>query len=187
MPVRLMPATIIDREHIPLWSAKPVDFAVSSIGESGGMWRFVIENTAYLLDPAKADSVGKTNFIDPSRTYPLDGDLSTTGTYVSTTSNGWVDADVGVDMSVVSRYVVLVRVGCYSSYYQTYCVVGLFGSADLVTWVQLWEVQTNSGGEVIAHGLVKPGNFRAFKVMFRRINSDRHVYCRTYELSVYRV
>jgi len=185
MPVRLMPATIIDREHIPLWSAKPVDFAVSSTNESGGMWRFVVENGVYNLDPTKADSYGKTNFINPSRTYPFDGNLATAGSEVYTNSTSWVDADAGVDMSTPNRYLILLKVGV-STTSGSACNIGLFGSEDMVTWTLLWSASSSSLATYYA--LIKPVRCRAVKVMFANSRGGSYYSsCSTYELSLYKV
>jgi len=189
MPVRLMPSAInaINREQVQLWVAKPVDFNFSAVGESEGNWRYVIENDVYRLDPTKADSYGKTNFIDPSRTYPFDGNLETAGSEVETNSTSWVDADAGVDMSVVGRYMVLAKIGFRTSSGGSSGYVGLFVTTNFVEWVNVWIGSGTSLSGQIFYAMVKPRNIRAVKVMFRQYNSSYTTYCRTYELSLYKV
>ena len=185
MPVRLMPSAT-DREQVQLWSAKPVDFAVSSPNESEGMWRFVVESDVYRLDPTKADSYGKTNFIDPSRTYPFDGNLATIGSDVMTNSVSWVNADAGVDMLTTNKYLILWK-GRGSAATGSSCNVGLFVSEDMVTWTLVWSASITSGAGPY-YALIKPVRCRAVKVMFANSRGGSYYSsCSTYELSLYKV
>ena len=185
MPLRLSPIAI-NREQVQLWVTKPVDFTVSAVAESEGNWNYVIENDVYRLDPTKADSYGKTNFIDPSRTYPFDGNLATRGSYVLTNSTTWVEVDVGVDMSTPNRYLILWKFdGLATSGSAGY--VGLFASEDMVTWTLLWSANMRSIG-TIYYVLIKPVRCRAVKAMaYNSVGGSYYTYLSTYELSLYKV
>jgi len=185
MPVRLMPP-VVDKEQIPLWSVRPADFTVGSISDSGGMWRYIIENDVYILDPTKADSYGKPNIVAPSNRYPFDGDLRTQSYTSPVYSTTWVDIDVGVDMSTPNRYLILwkfegiLRSGSAGS-------VGLFASENMVTWTLLWSTNLTPG-TAIYYVLIKPVRCRAVKAMaYNSVGGSYFTGCRTYELSLYKV
>jgi len=185
MPVRLMPF-VIDREQIPLWAMKPADFTVGSVNESGGLWRYVVENSVYVLDPTKADSYGKPNIVVPSNNNPLDGDLSVRSSTPGKNSTVWDDIDVGVDMSTPNRYLILWKFyGSASSGSAGY--VGLFASEDMVTWTLLWYTNVSSSGATY-RVLIKPVRCRAVKAMaYNSVGGSYYTRCNTYELSLYKV
>ena len=185
MPVRLMPSAI-NREQVQLWVVKPVDFIVGTPYESAGRWRFVVDKDVYDLDPTKADSYGKTNFIDPSRTHPFDGILATRGSHVSTNSTTWVDVDVGVDMSTPNRYLILWKFSGFATAGST-GYVGLFASEDMLTWSSLYYRGVGSGS-VDYFVLIKPVRCRALKAMaYNSVGGSYYTYLSTYELSLYKV
>ena len=185
MPVRLMPP-VVDKEQIPLWSVRPADFTVGSVSDSGGMWRYTIENDVYSLDPTGADSYGKPNIVDPSNNYPFDGDLSTRSSSAGVNSTTWIDIDVGVDMSTPNRYLILWKFyGMTRTGSAGY--VGLFASEDMVTWTLLWSTNVPvDGANYIV--LIKPVRCRAVKAMaYNSVGGSYSTRCQTYELSLYKV
>ena len=184
MPLRLVPALVLS--EVQFFDSKMRDYFVSTAAEEDGKFRVYVSDIAYNVDPAKADSVGKPNIINATRTYALDGSLSTTGTTVSTNSTLFVNGDAGVDMETSGRYLVLAKVGLRTQSANS-CVVGLFGSADLVSWYQIAGVSRSGTTEGFAYLAVRTNEYRAFKLMFYSTSSSANAYMRTYELSVFKV
>ena len=142
------------------------------------------------LDLAVHDlAKGKTNIIDSTKTQCLDGDVSTApSSFVYTTSTTPVNADCGVDVGALGLYMVLAKVGSYT----TSAIGGqgyIYGSADGTTYTQL--AQVSLGGtatETIQYLAACPTTpYRYFKIMFNAFSSGYNAYIRTYELAVFKV
>jgi len=185
MPMRLVP--VVDLLKLKMGNIEPV--AITAVGavESGGKWVLRSSDYGLELDPMKAHSVGMTNIVDATNTYPVDGDTSTAGTFVTTSSTTFVDADAGVDMGSTGKYLVIAKIGYLSSSTSNSVYVSVFGSADLSTWEQIMSATGNTTTEFIFRGARVVTRYRAFKVMHRSGSSAYTSSCRTYELSVYRL
>lgn len=185
MPVSITPVSSLEKLKYVTGNYDKIAYTAELLTDR---YRITISDLMYLLNPIKADSVGKANIIDPTKTEPFDGDLSTApSTFASKYGNTYGDGDAGVDMDEIADYLVLAKVGFYHSTNSFEGCVGLFGSPDLTTWDLLAEACSKNTTETILFLYAYAENYRAFKIMVKSTGVYETGYCRTYELSVFRV
>jgi len=183
MPVRIAPPA----QEMRLKFAREIPGVLTyTLGASGNLLTVEIDRMRYVLDVAKADSVGKQNMNYPDRAYAFDGDLDTTGSFLTTDSLTYVPGDAGVDMGRVDGYLVYFKVGYYNqSTADTY--VAFEASPDLANWYALWSARTNYSTEQISTAHFYVTSYRAFRFVFRTGRSGVSAAMRTYEIAVFRI
>ena len=183
MPVRMAPPV----PEMRLKFAREIPGALTyTLSVSGNLLTVVIDRMRYVLDVAKADSVGKQNMNYIDKAYALDGDLNTTGSFVTTTSTSISLGDAGVDMGRVDGYLVYFKVGYYSPSAKNMSVK-LMASPDLANWYELWSASTNSTVEQISTAHFYTTSYRAFRFVFNTSTLGSLAAMRTYELAVFRI
>ena len=183
MPVRMAPPV----PEVRLKFAREIPSVLTyTLDVSGNLLTVEIHRMRYVLDVANADSVGMQNMNYPDRAYAFDGDLSTTGSFLTTTSTTFVPGDAGIDMGRVDGYLVYFKVGYYSQVgWDIY--VAFEASPDLANWYVLWSATTDFSTEQIGTGNFYTTIFRAFRFVFRTENANGPAAMRTYEIAVFRI
>jgi hypothetical protein len=169
---------------LQLNGVSPLSLTGADAGTGASAVLIDLDKLRYSIPWNTADSKGKTNLLDPTKTMANDGDLST---YVeaSSSSTSAVDMCIKLDMGAIDSYIVAIKVGIWqtSSTLPTATAI-VAASPDNTTWTTIISKSTNSMSETIFYGAAVVSGYRYFKVQ-GYISSPYTFYVRVYELAIW--